>query len=60
MFDQRIQKPMTQKGNKCKITIKRKKDGSIEKSISGECTPAQLKALSENNDFGEMEEQEMS
>lgn len=58
MFEQRSPQPRTSnRGNKCKITIKRKKDGSVTKEISGECSPSQLKALSENHDFGEMVEE---
>ena len=32
---------------KCKITIKKRKDGSLVKEISGECSKEQLKALSD-------------
>lgn len=35
---------------KCRIRIKKMADGSMVKEISGNCTPTQLKALSEVNE----------
>ena len=51
MFERNPIRPVRLKENKCKITVNRKKDGSIVKELSGECTPAQLKALGMNKDF---------
>lgn len=35
---------------KCRIRLKKTADGSIIKEISGNCSPSQLKALSEVNE----------
>jgi len=49
MFEQRFQqKSVKPKQRKCKIVIKKKGD-RIEKSIEGECSPAEIKALSDSN-----------
>lgn len=42
--------PKKERGNKCRISIKKKADGTIIKEVSGECSSVQLKALSEIKD----------
>jgi len=37
--------------NKCKIIIKKRKDGTIIKSIEGLCTKEQLRALSQQENI---------
>ena len=48
-------KPQREKSTKCKIVVRKKPDGSITKSIQGECSAQQLKALSEMKDIEETE-----
>lgn len=40
-------KPVREKSNKCRIVVKKKADGSVVKSVEGECSKSQLQALSE-------------
>lgn len=40
---------------KCKLVIKKQKDGTVIKSIEGECTKEQLRALS-NQDETELKD----
>lgn len=44
-FEQQ-QKPQKKKSDECKVTVKKKKDGSVEKRISSSCTRQHLQALS--------------
>lgn len=56
MFPQRrqsVQPKPKEKEKKCKITIKKRKDGTLVKEISGECTSQELKALSNQKDIEE-------
>ena len=46
MFQKQSQVPKKPKENKCKITIKKRKDGSVVKEVEGTCTKEQLRALS--------------
>lgn len=50
------QKPqkVKEEKRKCKITKKRRRDGSIETSIEG-CTPSEINALKEMGNFKEEE-----
>lgn len=40
-------KPQKQKEDKCRVVIKKKKDGSVVKEISRSCSREHLRALSE-------------
>lgn len=51
MFQERPKpQPKKERGNKCRISIKKKADGTTIREISGECSKEQLRALSEVKD----------
>lgn len=52
MFEERPRPKPKEKQNKCKIVINKKGD-RVEKTIEGNCSPAQLKALSEQSKIEE-------
>ena len=53
MFPQRVQPKPEKKESKCKITIKKRKDGTIIREIEGSCTKEELKALTQVKDVEE-------
>jgi hypothetical protein len=50
MEEQRKLPTQKPKEERCKVTIKKKRDGSIVKEVSGSCTKLQLRALQGNED----------
>ena len=54
MFERNPIRPARPKSEgDCKIKIRKKPDGTIEKSISKNCTPAQIRALMNRGDITE-------
>lgn len=49
-YPRRFQQPRKQRTEDgCKISLKKRKDGTVVKEIKGKCTKEQLEALSNNS-----------
>lgn len=55
-----VQKKERPKSDKCEIVIKKGRDGTIRKSIRGNCTRQQLEALSQRHTDLDMIDEERS